>query len=179
MSGILGGDARKDSVPHGPETLAESLAYEDVDLKAEYVTQVHTVSAEDIETFGVITRDRHPLHEDDAFARSMGFSARIAHGLYGLSLMEGLKAELGLYTTTSVASLGWDDVRFRGPIYVGDQLYARVRFLEKRPSRKPGRGVAVEAVELVNQRNEAVITARHATLVVMRSPDVETGTRGE
>jgi acyl dehydratase len=146
--------------------LAESLAYEDVDLAATYLTRPHTITDGDIATFSTLTHDHHPLHTDDAFARGMGFDRRIAHGLFGLSLMEGLKAELGLYTTTSVASLGWDDVRFRVPIYVGDTVQTRVSFVEKRPSRRPGRGVVVEQVDLINQDGVAVITARHASLLV-------------
>ena len=155
--------------------LADSLYYEDVDLSAEYVTRGHTVTEEDVATFSRITHDHHPLHTDDAFARSMGFSGRIAHGLYGLSLLEGLKAEFGLYTTTSVASLGWDEVRFRAPIHPGDTLRTRVTFVGKRPSRRPGRGVVTEYVELLNQRDEAVITARHATLLVMRDGPTTAG----
>ncbi len=150
--------------------LAASLAYEDVDLSATYLTRPHTISDGDIATFSTLTHDHHPLHTDDEFARSMGFDRRIAHGLFGLALMEGLKAELGLYTTTSVASLGWDDVRFRAPICVGDTVQTRVTFLEKRPSRRPGRGVVTEQVELVNQDGAAVITARHASLLVTVAP---------
>ena len=142
-------------------SLVSSLAYEDVDLDVVYLTRPHTVTDADIATFSTLTHDHHPLHTDDEFARSMGFERRIAHGLFGLALMEGLKAELGLYTETSVASLGWDDVRFRAPVYVGDTVQTRVSFLEKRPSRRAGRGVVTEQVDLVNQDGVAVITARH------------------
>ena len=146
--------------------LAASLAWEDVDLDTVYLTRPHTVTDADIATFSTLTHDHHPLHTDDAFARGMGFERRIAHGLFGLSLMEGLKAELGLYTDTSVASLGWDDVRFLAPVYVGDTVRTRVSFVEKRFSRRPGRGVVTEQVDLINQDGVAVITARHASLLV-------------
>lgn len=150
--------------------LVESLAYDDVDLSASYLTRSHTVTDADIATFSTLTHDHHPLHTDDAFARGMGFDRRIAHGLFGLSLMEGLKAELGLYTTTSVASLGWDNVRFSAPVYVGDTVQTRVSFVEKRPSRQPRRGVVIEQVDLINQEGSVVITARHASLLVMVAP---------
>jgi acyl dehydratase len=147
---------------------AASLHYEDVDLGATVETRAHTVTTDDVQKFCEVTHDHHPLHTDDAFARSMGFPACIAHGLYGLSLMEGLKSELGLYETTSVASLGWDEVRFRKPLLVGDSVLARVRFESKRPASKPGRGVVTETVELINQTGEVVISARHATLLLNR-----------
>jgi acyl dehydratase len=145
-----------------------SLYYEDIELGKSIETRAHTITVDDVEKFCEVTHDHHPLHTDDDFARSMGFPRRIAHGLYGLSLMEGLKAELGLYDTTSIASLGWDDVRFRKPLLVGDRVVSRVRFDSKRPSRKKGRGVVVETVELVNQKGEVAISAKHATLVINR-----------
>jgi len=149
------------------QPLEKSLEYADVDLAAVYETRTHTVSAEDVATFGDLTFDHHPLHTDDSFARAMGFERRIAHGLYGLSLMEGLKAELGLYTTTSVASLGWDKVRFVRPLYVEDTVRSRIRFIAKRPSRNPARGVVTEAVDLVRDDGEVVISGEHATLLAL------------
>lgn len=145
------------------------LYYEDVEVGSTLETRGHRITTGDITRFSELTHDHHPLHRDDDFARQMGFPARIAHGLFGLCLMEGLKAELGLYETTSVASLGWDDVRFRRPMLVDDMVRTRVRFESKRPSSKPGRGVVVEIVELRNQRDEPVITAKHATLLITRN----------
>lgn len=148
--------------------LEESLYYEDIEIGRCFETRAHQVGDDDIARFSDLTHDHHALHRDDAFARTMGFPRRIAHGLYGLALMEGLKSELGLYETTSVASLGWDEVRFRCPIVSGDSVHARVRLESMRPSRKAGRGVVTETVDLLNQRGEVAISARHATLLIMR-----------
>jgi acyl dehydratase len=146
----------------------QNLAYEDVVVGAAYTSAPHTVTPEDIAGFARLTRDHHPLHLDERYARGRGFPAVIAHGLFGLSLMEGLKAEMKLYEHTSIASLGWDEVRFTAPVLAGDTVRVRFRFAEKRPSRKPDRGVVIEDLALVNQRDEAVITARHASLVLTR-----------
>ena len=147
------------------EPLSESLTFAAVKPGAVLETRAHTVTPEDVTRFSDLTFDHHPLHTDDAFARSMGFEQRIAHGLYGLSLMEGLKAELGLYTTTSIASLGWDKVRFLLPLYVGATVRCRVTFGSKRLSSKPGKGVVNELVELVDADEAVVISAEHATLL--------------
>ena len=141
--------------------------YDQVEVGAAFDTHAHTVTRDDILKFAEVTRDRHPLHTDDAYCRGTEFGGIIAHGLFGLSLMEGLKAETKLYETTSVASLGWDKVRFLRPLFPGDTVHVRVEFLSKRESRKPGRGVVVEGVKLVNQRGADVITAEHATLLKM------------
>ena len=125
----------------------------------------------DIAAFADITRDHHPLHIDAAYAKLRGFPAVIAHGLYGLSLMEGLKSELKLYEETSVASLGWDEVRFRAPVVAGDRLRVRFRFVEKRLTKNPARGIVIEALDLVNQRDEVVTEARHTSLILTRQSD--------
>lgn len=154
------------------QRLAESLYYDDVDIGRRFETRSHVVSDDDLERFSDLTHDHHALHRDDAFARSMGFPRRIAHGLFGLALMEGLKSELGLYETTSVASLGWDEVRFRKAIVSGDEVRVRVRLEAKRPSKKQERGVVTESVELINQDGDVAISATHATLLITREAKV-------
>ncbi|WP_456617660.1 MULTISPECIES: MaoC family dehydratase [unclassified Bradyrhizobium] len=148
-----------------------NLRYEDIALGAEFETSAHTVTEADIAVFADVTRDHHPLHVDSGYARSRGFPAVIGHGLFGLSLMEGLKSELKLYEETSVASLGWDEVRFKAPIVAGDALRVRFRFVEKRPTRNPGRGIVIETLDLLNQRDEVVTAARHISLILTRQAD--------
>jgi acyl dehydratase len=148
-----------------------NLHFEDIEIGARFESEAHTVTAADIAAFADVTRDHHPLHLDPAYATSRGFPAVIAHGLFGLSLMEGLKSELRLYDETSVASLGWDNVRFKQPVIAGDRLHVCFRFIEKRPTRNPGRGIVVEQLELINQRDEIVTEARHASLILTRPPD--------
>lgn len=152
-------------------TMAQNLYYEDVVVGSEIDTASHTVTTRDVLTFAEVTRDRHPLHTDEDFCRTTEFGRPIAHGLYGLSLMEGLKSELKLYEHTSIASLGWDKVRFRGPVFPGDTVHVRMRFIDKRGSRRPDRGVVTEMVHLVNQRGEVVTEAEHATLLWRRQAD--------
>lgn len=150
------------------QRLAHSLYYEDIEVGRRFETREHAVSDEDLSRFSDLTHDHHPLHRDDEFARTMGFPRRIAHGLFGLALMEGLKSELGLYETTSVASIGWDEVRFRRAVVSGDRVHVRVQLESARLSKKPGRGVVTEVVELVNQAGEVAISAKHATLLITR-----------
>ena len=148
-----------------------NLRYEDIALGAEFESAAHTVTEADIAVFADVTRDHHPLHLNATYARSQGFPAVIAHGLFGLSLMEGLKSELKLYEETSVASLGWDEVRFKAPVLAGDRLRVHFRFVEKRPTSNPARGIVIEALELINQRDEVVTAARHTSLILTRQAE--------
>ena len=148
-----------------------NLHFEDIELGTRFESEVHVVTAADIAAFADVTRDHHPLHLDADYAKSRGFPTVIAHGLFGLSLMEGLKSKLKLYDETSVASLGWDDVRFKRPVIAGDRLRVRFRFADKRPTSTATRGIVVEELELINQRDEIVTAARHTSLILTRHPD--------
>ena len=152
-----------------PREAFVDLYYEDVVIGDEVLSDSHTVTQEGILQFADVTRDHHPLHTDEEFCRTTEFGKPIAHGLFGLSLIEGLKSELQLYQHTSVASLGWDKVRFRKPVFAGDTVHVRVEFLSKRESRSSPHGIAVERTELINQHGEVVIEAEHATLLFRKA----------
>jgi acyl dehydratase len=148
--------------------MSTDLYFEDVAIGAEMHTGAHTVTAHDIARFCELTHDHHPLHTDAAHAQSRGFPGVIAHGLYGVALMEGLKTETKIYENSSIASLGWDRVRFLQAVVAGDTVSVAFTFVGKRLSAKGGRGVVTEAIRLVNQRGETVIEAQHAALVLCR-----------
>jgi acyl dehydratase len=144
------------------------IHFDDVVVGAAFTSATHIVTAEDIARFCDLTRDHHPLHQDAGYARARGFDGVIAHGLYGLALMEGLKTELGLYRHSSIASLGWDGVRFLRPVVAGDTVRVSFEFVDRRASSRPGRGIVTEALRLLNQRDECVIEARHSALLACR-----------
>ncbi|BBK32791.1 acyl dehydratase [Stella humosa] len=145
------------------------LHYEDIVVGDGVETQAHTITMDDILGFAAVTRDHHPLHVDPDYCSRTEFGRPIAHGLYGLALIEGLKSELKLYENTSIASLGWDKVSFRAPAFVGDRVHVRMRFLAKRPSRDPARGIVTEGVELLNQDGRVVVAGEHVTMVKCRA----------
>ncbi|TYC61928.1 monoamine oxidase [Rhodobacterales bacterium] len=144
-----------------------SLYYQDIEVGARYTTPDHTITSEDIADFCRLTRDHHPLHTDAAFAEAAGFPAIIAHGLYGLALMEGLKTELRHYETSSIASLGWNNVRFVKPILAGDTVRVEMEFTAKRESSSRPAGVITEAVRLVDASGALLIDAEHISLIRM------------
>lgn len=153
--------------------IPRDLYFEDVEIGARYRTPGRTISAADIRAFCDLTGDHHPLHTDAAYARSQGFADIIVHGLLCLSLMEGLKTAGGLYGHTSVASLGWDAVRFLAPVVAGDTVHVEFAFTAKRPASKGGRGVVTEEVKLVDQQGRTVVSATHAALVIMRQSAIQ------
>ena len=149
----------------------KNLYYEDISIGQEVCTDSHTVTEKDILMFAEVTRDCHPLHTDPEYCKKTKYGKPIAHGLFGLSLIEGLKSETGIYEQTSIASLGWDEVRFLKPIFANATVFAKYIFLKKRKSRQPGRGIVTEKVQLLNQKNDIVIEGSHTTLLISRSDE--------
>jgi acyl dehydratase len=145
-----------------------NLFFEDVEVGAHYVTPVHTITIADIRAFCDLTHDHFPLHTDEQYARDCGYPTLIAHGLFGLALIEGLKTQLGLYQASSLASLGWDKVRFQRPLYAGDTVHAAFSFIGKRLSAKPGRGIVTESLQLIDQHGDIAIDAQHVALIRTR-----------
>jgi acyl dehydratase len=142
-----------------------ALFYEDFEVGAEYVTTGRTIAESDLVQFAALTGDWNQLHTDEEYAKTTPYGRRIAHGLYGLALMEGMKYRMGQGDGTAIASLSWT-VKFAKPIFIGDTLRTRWRITAKRETRHADRGIVTEIVELVNQRGEVVTEAEH--LLMMR-----------
>lgn len=126
------------------------------------------VTTADIDAWADLTGERHPVHMDAAFARAAGFRGRIAHGLFGLALIEGLKAGLGVFERSVTASLGWDGVRFHAPIEPGDAVRLELELVSRRPSRRAGLGVAVERGRLLREDGTLLTAGEHTVLLGMR-----------
>ena len=122
----------------------------------------------DIDDYARLTGEAHPVHMDDAFAREAGFGGRITHGLFNLALIEGLKATLGCFERSVTASLGWTDIAFSAPLYPGEEVQLRLQFISRRPTKKPGRGLAVERGVLVKGDGTEVVRGDHTVFLLNR-----------
>ncbi len=165
------GDAAMEDV--GARRLpAGSYWFEDLQAGDWFETGRMTVTEAHIVAFAGLSGDFFDVHMDDEFAREQGFPGRIAHGLLGLALTDGLKnrAEARMM---AIASLGWN-WRFVTPIVAGDRIGARIRVTETRLSRK-GQGIVTLHLE-VTQQEGRVVQQGETTLMVRKRP--EAGTSG-
>ena len=145
------------------------LYYEDFEVGDEFESPGRTISETDVVQYAALSGDYNQIHTDEEYARENSiYGTRIAHGLLGLSIVEGLKFRLGLFEGTAVASLEWT-WRHLKPILVGDTLRARWRITRKRETKNAGRGIIWEHVELINQRDEVVSEGEH-TVMMHRQP---------
>jgi acyl dehydratase len=117
--------------------------------------------------FSGVSMDFFELHTNDEFARQTQFGQRVAHGLLGLAVTDGLKNR-STFQSRAIASLHWS-WDFVGPIFIGDTVHVKLRVGEMRESKsKPDRGVVTLELELLNQRGEVVQKGRNRLMVLRR-----------
>lgn len=74
---------------------------------------------------------------------------------------------------TTVANLGFDEVRFPHPLFHGDTSYAETEVVAKRLSNsRPGNGLVTFGHRATNQHGELVASARRAALM-LRMPTTD------
>ena len=140
--------------------------YEDVAIGASWETPAITVTESQIGIFAGLTGDFADLHVDEQFARNMGFSGRVAHGILGLGLLDGLKNRSGVHFAV-VAALSWS-WRFTAPLYIGDRLRARLTIDEKRLTRRGDRGIVTLGIVGLKQDDTIAQRGQNQLLVMCR-----------
>ena len=142
--------------------------FDDIATGEEYVTPGVTVTNYHVMQFAGLSMDFFELHTNEEFARGTIFERRVAHGLLGLALADGLKNR-SEFQVRAIASLGWT-WEFAGPIFLDDTIYVRLRVGAKHASRsKPDRGVVTLALEVINQRGEVVQKGENRLMVERRT----------
>lgn len=132
-----------------------------------------TITEGDAALYIALTADRHPLHCDAEFARSLGFSREIVNDLLVFHTVFGKTVpDLSL---NAIANLGYADVRFGAPVHPGDTLTAHSTVKGRRESRGGDTGVVWVHTEGRNQRDEEVLSYIRWFLVSKRDPETLTG----
>ena len=124
-----------------------------------------TVTEADNLIFSTLTHNPAALHLDEEYMKASEFGTRIVNSCFTLSLMVGISvADTTLGTT--IANLGWDEVRFPRPVFIGDTLHIVTSVLELRDSRsRPDTGVVTFVHRAFNQRDEEVASCRRIALM--------------
>jgi acyl dehydratase len=141
--------------------------FDDVNVGDEGVTSSVTVTKEMIKAYADLSGDHTPVHVDEEFAKASHFGGIVAHGLFGLSLTDGLKTTGSLQFPPG-ASLGWS-WDFLKPIRAGDTVHVKYRVAAMRQTRKPEWGIVHLASELINQNGEIVQKGEHKVMILRRT----------
>lgn len=129
-------------------------AYDDLEVGDYFDTGGIKVTDAHVVAFAGISGDHFDVHVDDEFAQEHGFPGRIAHGLLGLAMADGLKNRSPV-KILGIASLGWNWA-FRGAILINDRIKVRVTVKSLRTTTRQDRGIATLFFDVTNQRGETV-----------------------
>jgi acyl dehydratase len=146
--------------------MTEDLYWDDAVTGQECVSPAVTVTEAMVNAYAELTGDFTPVHVDEDYARATPFGTRVAHGLFGLSLADGLKTRSDMHFVPGM-SLGWT-WDFKLPIKLGDTLRVRFRVGAKREVKRPGWGIVILPSELINQRDEVVQLGEHRLMIPKR-----------
>lgn len=128
-----------------------------------------TVTETDNLLFTVMTHNDQPLHLDEEFGKKSPYGSRVVNSLFTLALATGVPVgDLTLGTT--LGNLGYEEVRFPNPVRIGDTLRIETRILSARESKSnPKAGIVMFEHVGYNQRDEVVVTAKRAALMLKKS----------
>lgn len=125
-------------------------------------TFAKTVAESDIYGFAGITGDFAAPHTNEEFMKASRFGTRVAHGALLVGFMSTASAVIGTRGIEAVPgvtpmSVGYDRVRFTGPVKIGDTVTVTYEVVEVEPERMRSRA----KLTAVNQRGETVGVAEH------------------
>jgi len=128
-----------------------------------------TITETDNVLISTITHNPAALHLDAEYCRTQTeFGQRVVNSCLTLSLMVGISVNDTTLGTT-VANLGWDEVRFPRPLYHGDTVHIQTEVLEMRESSsRPNNGIVTFEHRAFNQRDELVGVCKRTALMLKR-----------
>ena len=129
-----------------------------------------TITETDNVIFSTMTHNPAALHLDEEYCRTQTeFGQRIVNSCLTLSLMVGISVNDTTLGTT-VANLGWDEVRFPRPLFHGDTIHVRTEVLELRDSRsRPDNGIVIFEHRAFNQADELVGICKRSALMLRKT----------
>jgi itaconyl-CoA hydratase len=156
----------EDSMAEGRVVEQRGLYFEEFELGARYLHRPgRTVTEADNVLFTTLTMNTQALHLDAAWSAGQPFGQRLVNSMFTLSTMVGASVAQ-LTQGTLVANLGFSDVSFPAPVFIGDTLYFETTIDDKRLSgSRPGQGIITMTHRARNQDEVLVATTGRSTLV--------------
>ena len=128
-----------------------------------------TVTETDNLLFSTLTHNPQPLHLDAEAARQSEFGQILVNSCFTFSLVVGVSVA---ETTMGVlvANLGFDEVKFPKPVFIGDTLRIESEAVSLRESKsRPTAGLVTWEHRAINQRGETVCTMKRTALLHKKS----------
>src|SRR5262245_23594435 len=126
------------------------------------VSFAKTVGETDIYLFAGITGDFSVNHVNEQYMAGSKYGHRIAHGALLIGYMSTCSTMMidkcsGTAADETPVSLGYDRVRFLGPVFIGDTVSLTYTIAEVDPAKRQSRA----DINVVNQKGDLVAVATH------------------
>ena len=121
-----------------------------------------TVGESDVYGFAGITGDFSVNHVNEEYMAGSKYGRRIAHGALLIGFMSTCSTMMivqchGTARDETPVSLGYDRIRFLGPVFIGDTVSLTYVVHEADATKRQ----SLADIEVKNQRGELVAVARH------------------
>jgi acyl dehydratase len=105
---------------------------------------------------------------DDEAARSRGHRGIIASGQFTLCIKQYFINQ-SEWRDAVIGAAGWDEVRFKHPVYAGDRISGTIKCVDKIESRsRPDRGIVKFGIILKNQDGTIVLSLLDSVMIKKR-----------
>jgi acyl dehydratase len=142
------------------------LYFDEFEIGTRYLHRPgRTMTEGDNSLVTTLTLNTQALHLDAAWSATQPFGQRLVNSLLTLSTMVGASVSQ-LTQGTLVANLGFSEVSFPAPVFIGDTLYFETEIASKRlSSSRPGQGIVAMTHRALNQHDVLVGETLRSALV--------------
>jgi acyl dehydratase len=109
--------------------VAAKVKFQEVKVGDEIPVLAKVVKREDVKAYADASGDQNPLHQDDDFARSVGFPGIIAHGMFTMAHLTTALTKW-LRDPSALKSI---KVQFRAVVFMGETIEAGGQITELDP----------------------------------------------
>ena len=127
-----------------------------------------TITEADNVLLTTMTHNPAALHLDAEYMKSTPYGKPLVNSCLTLGMMVGISVNDTTHGTT-VANLGFDNVRFPAPLFCGDTIRIETEVLEVRESRsRPDNGIVVFAHRAFNQDGVLVGECKRSAMMLRK-----------
>ncbi|MDC1062982.1 phenylacetic acid degradation bifunctional protein PaaZ [Flavobacteriales bacterium] len=142
--------------------------FEEIEIGDTVITDLHTVTLDDIENFADLSGDKFYAHMDENSLEGTIFTERVAHGYFILSKAAGLFVDPAKGPV--LLNYGIDECRFIKPVYpgmtIGVKFTAKEKISqEKKDEEDVAKGIVKFLVDVYDDENETVMLATILTMI--------------
>lgn len=147
--------------------------FEALEVGATWRSTGRTLTEADLLHACMTSGDWHPIHADEAYARTTPLGRRIFQGTYGLHVAIGMATGFPSLGDDVIGALGFSEWRYLAPLFVGDTVHVEVSITGKRLTSDQRRGVVERQIRLVRHDGQVAQQGMAQMMVRARASDIQ------